>query len=192
MRAASAIRVFLPDDESTAWALLPLGGRDMFGPAAAGRIVVDADIHVTFGDAAKGTSGFRLTHRQAIAAQAVALAAGSPAPAVVTYSEVAPVAMMLGSADLLRAWVHSTLASLAGDDEHHARLRGTLLVFLQSGGSYKATAERLMLHKNSVQYRIRRAEDSLGRPLGENRHDLELALQASHWLGSRVLRPAPR
>jgi DNA-binding PucR family transcriptional regulator len=48
-----------------------------------------------------------------------------------------------------------------------------------------------MLHKNTVQYRIRRAEESLGRPVGENRHDVELALRASHWLGSLVLRPAP-
>ena len=98
-------------------------------------------------------------------------------------------AMMLGSPDLLRAWVLSTLAGLAADDEHHARLRGTLLVFLQSGGSYKTTAERLMLHKNTVQYRIRKAKESLGRPIGENRHDVELALRASHWLGSSVLQP---
>jgi DNA-binding PucR family transcriptional regulator len=62
-----------------------------------------------------------------------------------------------------------------------------LLVFLQSGGSYKATAERLMVHKNTVQYRIRKAEESLGRPVGENRHNVELALQASHWLGLSVL-----
>ena len=72
-------------------------------------------------------------------------------------------AMMLGSSDLLRSWVLSTLAGLATDDEHHARLRGTLLVFLQMGGSYKATAERLMVHKNTVQYRLRRAEESIGR-----------------------------
>jgi DNA-binding PucR family transcriptional regulator len=107
----------------------------------------------------------------------------------VAFSEVAPVAMMLGSADLLRAWVLSTLAGLAADDDHHARLRDTLLVFLQSGGSYKTTAERLMLHKNTVQYRVRKAEESLGRPVGENRHDVELALRASHWLGSSVLQP---
>jgi DNA-binding PucR family transcriptional regulator len=101
------------------------------------------------------------------------------------------VAMMLGSADLLRPWVLSTLAGLAGDDEHHARLRETLLAFLQTGGSYKTTAEKLTLHKNTVQYRIRKAEESLGRPVGENRHDVELALQASHWLGSSALRSAP-
>jgi DNA-binding PucR family transcriptional regulator len=97
--------------------------------------------------------------------------------------------MMLGSADLLRAWVAKTLGGLAADDELHGRLRGTLLLFLQQGGSYKTTAERLTLHKNTVQYRIRRAEESLGRPVGENRQDVELALLVSQWLGSSVLRP---
>jgi len=48
-----------------------------------------------------------------------------------------------------------------------------------------------MLHKNTVQYRIRKANESLGRPVGENRYEVELALQASHWLGSSVLLPAP-
>ncbi len=98
-------------------------------------------------------------------------------------------AVAVGSSELLRAWVLGTLAGLAADDEHHARLRETLLVFLQSGGSYKTTAERLMLHKNTVQYRIRKAQESLGRLIGENRHDVELALRASHWLGSSVLQP---
>jgi hypothetical protein len=182
--------VFLPRDESSAWAWLPLGIRDTFDAAGARTAAADGDIHVAFGDAVKGVTGFRLTHRQAIAAQAVALAAGAPSPRVVTFSEVAPVAMMLGSPDLLRAWVLATLGGLATDDEPHARLRDTLLVFLQSGGSYKATAEQLVLHKNTVQYRIRRAEESLGRPAAENRHDVELALQAGRWLGPAVLQPA--
>jgi PucR C-terminal helix-turn-helix domain/GGDEF-like domain len=185
-KAACPDPVFLPRDVSSAWAWLPLGIRDTFDAARASVAGLDDDIHFAFGDPAKGAAGFRLTHRQALAAQAVALAAGTP-PRAVAFSEVAPVAMMLGSPDLLRAWVHSTLGGLAGDDEHHARLRDTVLVFLQTGGSYKTTAERLMLHKNTVQYRIRKAEESLGRPLGENRHDVELALRASHWLGVSVL-----
>jgi len=187
--ACSSDPVFLPRDESSAWAWLPLGIRDTFTYTAAGLAGVDGDIHFAFGDAARGTAGFRLTHVQAVAAQAVAMAGGSPAPRAVTFGEVAPVAMMLGSAELLRAWVLSTLAGLAADDEHHARLRDTLLVFLESGGSYKTAAERLMLHKNTVQYRIRKAQESLGRPVGGNRHDVELALQASRWLGASVLQP---
>jgi DNA-binding PucR family transcriptional regulator len=188
--AGSSDPVFIPRDVSSAWAWLPLGIRDTFTCPAASTAGVDRDIHFAFGDAAKGTAGFRLTHEQAVAAQAVAMAGGSPVPRAVTFGEVAPVAMMLGSAELLRAWVLSTLAGLAADDEHHARLRDTLLVFLESGGSYKTAAERLMLHKNTVQYRIRRAQESLGRPVGGNRHDVELALRASHWLGSSVLQPA--
>ena len=179
--------VFLPRDESSAWAWLPLGARDTFDLAAAAG--VDPDIRFAFGNAAKGAAGFRLTHRQALATQAVALAAGNP-PRAVTFGEVAPIAMMLGTAELLRPWVLGTLAGLAADDEHHARLRETLLVFLQTGGSYKTTAEQLMLHKNTVQYRIRKARESLGQPVGANRYDVELALRASHWLGSSVLQPA--
>jgi DNA-binding PucR family transcriptional regulator len=182
--------VFLPRDESSAWAWLPLGIRDTFDCAAAGTADVDADIHFAFGDAAKGTTGFRLTHQQARAVQMVALAGGSPAPRAVLFGQVAPVAMMLASRELLAPWVSGTLADLATDDEHHERLRETLLVFLQSGGSYKTTAEQLMLHKNTVQYRIRKAEESLGRPVGDSRQGVELALLASHWLGSAVLRPA--
>ena len=187
--ACSGDPLFLPRDESSAWAWLPLGIRDRFDSAAASTAGLDGDIRFAFGDAEKGTPGFRVTHQQAVAAQAVALAAGSHAPRAVVFGEVAPVAMMLGSADLLRAWVLSTLAGLAADDEHHARLRGTLLVFLQAGGSYKTTAEQLMLHKNTVQYRIRKAQESLGRPVGDSRQDVELALQASQWLGSSVLVP---
>ena len=183
--------VFLPRDESSGWGWLPLGTRDTFDSAAASTAGVDADIHFAFGDPAKGTRGFRLTHQQAVAAQAVALT-GSPAPRSVTFREVAPVAMMLGSRELLQAWVLTTLADLATDDEYHARLRDTLLVFLQSRGSYKTTAEQLVLHKNTVQYRIRKAEESLGRPAGDSRHDIELALRASRWLGSYVLRPPQR
>jgi PucR C-terminal helix-turn-helix domain/GGDEF-like domain len=181
--------VFVPRDESSAWAWLPLGIRDRFDATGAAAAGMDGDLSFAFGDAARGVTGFRLTHQQALAAQAVAMAAGPP-PQVVTFGEVAPVAMMLGSADLLRAWVLTTLGGLATDDEQHARLRDTLLVFLQSGGSYKATAEQLTLHKNTVQYRIRKAEESLGRPAAERRHDVELALRASRWLGSAVLQPA--
>jgi DNA-binding PucR family transcriptional regulator len=189
VQAASAgDPVFLPRDESSAWAWLPLGIRDRFDSAEASTAHAGAGIHFAFGDPANGPGGFCLTYLQAMAAETVALAAGSPTPRLVTFSEVAPVAMMLGSPDLLRGWVRSTLAGLATDDEHHARLRETLLAFLQSGGSYKATAERLVLHKNSVQYRIRKAEESLGRPVAGHRHDIELALQVSRWLGAAVLR----
>jgi hypothetical protein len=60
-------------------------------------------------------------------------------------AEVAPLALMSGSIELLQTWVIETLGALAADDAQGARLRDTLRVFLQEVGNYKTTAERLVL-----------------------------------------------
>jgi DNA-binding PucR family transcriptional regulator len=179
---------FLPQDESCAWAWLPLGARDAFIVPTMRGAGSEPGIRFAFGAPGAGVAGFRRTHRQAVAAHAVALAAGPSGPRLTSFAEVAPLALMAGSVELLRAWVINTLGSLADDDDHQARLRDTLRVFLQENGSFKATAERLILHKNSVQYRVRKAEEALGHPLDDNRLQVELALLASQWLGATVLR----
>ena len=48
-----------------------------------------------------------------------------------SFGEVAPLALMSGSIELLQAWVIETLGALADSDEPTARLRDTLRVFLQ-------------------------------------------------------------
>jgi DNA-binding PucR family transcriptional regulator len=182
--------IFVPQDEGSAWAWLPLGARDAFTVPTMRSSGAGAahGIRFAFGTAGAGVPGFRRTHRQAVAAHAVALAAGPSGPRLISFAEVAPLALMSSSVELLRAWVIETLGSLADDDDHHARLRDTLRVFLQENGSFKATAERLILHKNSVQYRVHKAEEALGHPVDENRLQVELALLASQWLGTTVLR----
>jgi DNA-binding PucR family transcriptional regulator len=183
--------IFLPRDESSAWAWLPLGARDTLAVGAVHTGVADGEpgIRFAFGAAAAGVAGFRRTHRQALGAHAVALAAGPSGPRMTSFAEVAPLALMSSSIELLRTWVIETLGSLADDDDHNARLRDTLRVFLREKGSFKATAERLTLHKNTVQYRVRKAEEALGRPIDDKRLQVELALLAAEWLGATVLRP---
>ena len=88
---------------------------------------------------------------------------------------------------LLGFGVLATLAGLAADDEHHARLRETLLVFLHTGGSYKATAEQLTLHKNTVQYRIRKAEMTSARRAREVARPRQVAMYLSKQLTPRSL-----
>ncbi len=184
--------IFVPQDEFSAWAWLPLGARrDIALPGLDVKGIIAEDrIRFAFGEPALGLPGFRRTHQQALSAQAVALAAGPSGQLVTSFGEVAPLALMSGSIELLRTWVTETLGALADDDEHNARMRDTLRVFLQENGSYKTTAERLMLHKNTVQYRVRKAEESLRRPIAQDRLHIELALLASQWLGHAVLRPA--
>ena len=180
--------IFVPQDESSAWAWLPLGASDSFTVPTMRGAGAEPGIRFAFGAAGAGVSGFRRTHQQALGAHAVALAAGPSGARLTSFTEVAPLALMASSVELLRTWVHETLGQLADDDDQHARLRDTLRVFLKENGSFKATAERLILHKNSVQYRVRKAEEALGHPVGDNRLSVELALLASQWLGPTVLR----
>ena len=178
--------IFLPQDESSAWAWLPLGSKDAFPSRySAG---AESGTRFALGVPGSGVSGFRRTHEQALGAHAVALAAGGSGQPMTSFADVAPLALMSGSTELIRAWVIETLGSLADDDGHHAMLRDTLRVFLQESGSFVATGERLTLHKNTVRYRIGKAEESLGRPVGGDRLHVELALLAAQWLGSAVLR----
>jgi DNA-binding PucR family transcriptional regulator len=186
--------LFLPRDEASAWAWLPLGTRDAIPVLAirAGADEAGPGVRLALGVPGSGVSGFRRTHEQALGAQAVALAAGGAGQPMTSFADVAPLALMSGSTELIRAWVIETLGSLADDDVHHAILRDTLRAFLQEGGSFVATAERLTLHKNTVRYRVGKAEESIGRPIGQNRLHVELALLAAQWLGPAVLRrPAP-
>ena len=83
------------------------------------------------------------------------------------------------------------LGDLAMDNENDERLRETLFVFLSSEGSYKAAAQRLNLHSNTVKYRVGRAVARRGRPIGPDRLDVELALLLCHWYGDSITKQRP-
>jgi DNA-binding PucR family transcriptional regulator len=178
-------------DRSTAWAWLPV--RAQTDPAAAVRVVRDVlasgahPVRVACGEVCGGLDGFRATHRQAVAAQSVALVAGPDAAALTEHAEAGAVALLCADLDATRVWVGGVLGPLATGDAQHARLRETLLAFLTLGSSYTAAAEQLLLHRNSVRYRVVRAEQVRGRPIRDDRFDVELALRACRWLGRAVL-----
>lgn len=184
--------LFVPRDQSLAWIWLALGD----DPDRSHTVSMsafdngDSTARVAVGEPAYGIDGFRRSHLQAARAQDLALAA-QPGERVTSFAEVGAVALICADVPTARSWVWATLGDLAIDDQQHARLRDTLHEFL-STGSYTATAERLVLHKNSVQYRIRKAEQALGAPIEDRRADLELALRACRYLGDTVLRPKRR
>jgi DNA-binding PucR family transcriptional regulator len=100
-------------------------------------------------------------------------------------------ALMTADMSAARLWVADTLGAMSANDSQCERLRDTLRVFLATGSSYTAAASALTMHKNSVQYRVRKAQELLARPITENRLDVELALNLCHRLGSAVLAPPP-
>lgn len=179
--------LFVPSDESSAWVWLPLGSGQSVTPELLKAAVEEGEVCVAFGEPGDGVEGFRRSHRQALRAQTVALAAGLAGPRITVFADVRPIALMASDVDATRAWVLDTLGPLAIDDDQHARLRKTVRVFLSTGGSYTSTAERLTMHKNTVHYRMKRAEEVRGRPIQPDRLDVELALLACDSLGPAVL-----
>ncbi|MEU5263570.1 helix-turn-helix domain-containing protein [Amycolatopsis sp. NPDC021455] len=184
--------LFVPRDEAGAWVWLPLPPGVVVRREDVDAVLAETDsgVRVTVGEPGTGVGGFRDTHQQAKRAHALALAAGEHCDRVLTFREVGTVALMTSDLNAARLWVASTLGPLAADEENCARLRETLRVFLASGGSYTASAAELTMHKNSVQYRVRKAQELLPHGLGEGRLDVELALNLCRRLGAAVLSPA--
>lgn len=181
--------LLLPRDEASVWAWVsvPPGARVDHVRALRAVLRRSPTVRAAIGEPRRNLEGFVQTHRHAAVAQTVAVAAGDGAATVTPYSAVGNLGFLCADLDRAKEWVRETLGALAVDDEPSARLRESLAAFLDSGGSHSAAADRLACHKNTVMYRIKRAEQQLGRPVRERRMDLELALHACRWLGSAVL-----
>ncbi|MRH92402.1 PucR family transcriptional regulator [Nocardia sp. SYP-A9097] len=191
---ADAPALFVATEPACGWAWLPYRA-DPHDLSARIRDVARAGTEtpgIAIGPPGTGFEGFRLSHRHAERAQAVALVRGLANPIVAASDPGLSTAALLGG-DLTetRDWVGEVLGDLALDTENDERLRETLRVFLRTGASFKAAAGELDLHFNSVKYRIGRAIARRGRPITQDRLDVELALLVCHWYGRAVLRTRP-
>jgi len=149
----------------------------------------DPHLHVAIGRPQSGIDGFRLTMKQATRAKEVVFASSNPPPSLVTYDQLGSVALMTSDIDDLRQFVVHTLGPLAGCGEREAYLRATLRSFLAHNCGYLATAEDLVVHRNTVRYRISQALELCGRDITDISVDfnIQVALNAAHWLGRAVL-----
>ncbi len=190
--SASTAPLLIPVDRMTGFAWIPLtagGARQVMekvrtfasGQPAAPRIAVGQPLpHV---------EGFRRSHQQAKAAHSVTITLGASAPRVTSTEDpgLAMAALVSGDIEATAMWVARALGPLASPTENDARLRDTLRVFLGAGSSFKTAAEELHLHPNTVKYRVQRAAERRGKPITENRLDIEVALTLCHWYGSALL-----
>ena len=184
--------LFISVDRLTGWAWLPLSADA--APCAIDRIRAFAESRtdapwIAAGNPLPGVEGFRRSHQQAQGARTVAIASGSNANRFTAASDagLAVAALMGSDLSAAQAWVADVLGPLASCTENDERLRETLGVFLRAGSSFKAAAEELHLHANSVKYRVHRAVERRGRPISDGRLDVEVALLLCHWYGEAVL-----
>ncbi|MHA6793057.1 PucR family transcriptional regulator [Pseudonocardia bannensis] len=175
-------------DDHTLWAWVSGTSRPRLDEQVLDRALVShPDLHLALGDPGPDLAGFRSSHREALKAKAVAQMSGGTTARLTRFATVSISALLLDRLDEVRTWVGRTLGDLARDDEAMAKLRDTVRIFLQTGGSFTDAAARLHLHKNTVHYRVRKAEEIRGRPLGDGRLDVEVALVICRQLGGGVL-----
>jgi hypothetical protein len=93
-------------------------------------------------------------------------------------------AMTREDPEVIGDFMHRQLSGLAAADLTTRRIRESVLVWLHEGCSATRAAARLHTHKNTVLYRLQRAEDILGHALTEDRLGLELALTLAERIGS--------
>ncbi len=133
------------------------------------------DTHAAFGAPGRGVGGFCASHSDAQAAFTLRSAA-RPAEAVTAYRDVDLVSLLLADRDRALRFARRELGPLAAPEPPIADLRRTLSAYLEEGGSPHAAAGRLMVSRNTVTYRIRRAEEMLGRQIGVRRQHVLAAL----------------
>ena len=156
------------------------GSRSRFDSAAldALRVVPGAarGTRWAVGEPRSGIAGFRQSHRQAQHARRVATLAGSSAGALTRYRRVALMAMATVDPDQARD-VRSRRARQPRRARRPLRTVGCDAArVLRGGREPPGAAQRLGVHENTVRYRVRQAEDLLGRSVDERTLDSRVAL----------------
>lgn len=133
---------------------------------------VEASVGV--GTSTPGIAGFVASHREALGALRVA----TPGSAtwLTAYADV-ELPVLLGCSPEVDRFMARQLGPLVGDDESMARIRETLTAFLGSGGSAEEAARALVVHRNTIRYRLGQAEELLGRPVAKISPELATALR---------------
>lgn len=169
----------VPSGAHGVWSWVAHDGAD---PWVIDRSLVPDGVRLAVGDPGLGIEGFRTSHRSALAAQRIA-EIGRHREVVTSYADVELVSMLSADPDAMGLLVTRELAGLLGADVASERLRDTLRAVMGCNGNLEAAARRLGIHKNTVRYRMQRAEEILGGDIPARRLKLELALECFDTFG---------
>ncbi|WP_129358483.1 PucR family transcriptional regulator [Rothia uropygioeca] len=135
-----------------------------------------SDLRICIGSAGMGIQGFRTSHDDAEAAFALASTTSTPGH-VIEHSDVDTAGLLLENRVRARRFAVSELGRLSTEQATVADLRKTLAVYLETGGSPQTASERLSVSRNTVTYRVHKAEELLGRDVSVRRFQLQAALE---------------
>jgi hypothetical protein len=161
--------------DELAW--LWLGGAKPFDDDAWGRLrahPLPPGAAVAAGESQSAMEGFRLSHRQAQAAERASRRCGRP---LVRYADVALLATVLEHETAHASFVAMFLGELAGPGSRNANLRETLQAYFSAGHNAASAAAALGVNERTVRNRLRTVERMLGHPVDARRPELEVALR---------------
>jgi PucR C-terminal helix-turn-helix domain/GGDEF-like domain len=156
--------------EETVWGWL--GGRQRLGSDIERLLPATwpADVSLAMGEPGRGVEGWRLTHGQAQAALRVVLRRPQR---LTRYVDVALLAAGLDDEVLARSLVEIYLSPLG---DRGSELRATLHAYFVASRSASSAATSLGVVRQTVENRLRTAEQAIGQPLHACLSDLEVAL----------------
>lgn len=163
----------VPRGDGLVWTWL--GGRRQMPAAELEPLLSDLppDLSLSVGEPRHGVVGWRLTHREAQAALEVMLRRPER---LTRCSDVALLAALLRDETLAKSLLETYLAPLDRYGDSGAALRLTLRAYLDSGLNAVTAAAVLKVDRHTVQRRLRKVEEALGRLLPDCHAELEVAL----------------
>jgi hypothetical protein len=169
-------------DAQLAWAWL--GGRRPFAESEIDRIASypwPEGCAVACGEPGGGIAGWRLSHRQAAAALAVAQRGSDR---IVHYAEVTLLASALQDDLLLASLRRRYLVPLESERDGGAAAKKTLRAYFAASGNVSSAAAALRISRSTMRSRLASVEERLGRPLEAIATPLQLALDLERLEGS--------
>lgn len=169
-RIGGPTALIVPIGEHAVWAWTSNG-------AAGDAIALEEGTGVAVGGRHEGVDGMCRSHHEARAARRAGDIFGRQPGEIVDFAAVSLSSLISADPDQAATFAAVELGELGGDGAALARLRATIAVYLDENLSPSRTARRLGVHQNTVAYRVKRAEELIGRPLEERRLELEIALR---------------
>lgn len=105
------------------------------------------------------------------------------------YRDIDVTALLCSDLNAARRFVKDELGALAVDTPHGEQLRSTLRQYLSCERSLATAAARLHVARNTVTYRVKRAQELIGHDVSSRLLHVMAALEVAHVLGATVLEP---
>lgn len=144
-------------------------------------------VFVAVSQAHVGEAGFRRAHREAKSVEHLLRLAVPETPRVLRHADVELATLLAADLENAQHFVRRQLGRLAVDDDRMENLRTTLWLYLENERSVAAVASLQFVARNTVTYRVKQAEQLIGRRIDDVRLNLQSALLLTRILGDRVL-----